>query len=128
MCTLIPFSTCLFLLPLLTKASISNANIYKKQTMSAATELLCYSFLDIYAVLHLFRLVITSFPVAIIILQHAADPISNTSHFHLQPAGPSWFPAVFPKPPTPITWCRGQRDRPAVGEWKWKDGEMGVGL
>lgn len=78
------------------------------------------------------------FPVVIIILQHAADSISNTSHFHLQPAGCPRFPAVPSTPPTPIAWCRGQRDRPLSTGWRerekqqkgdeaGKDGEGGLG-
>lgn len=80
------------------------------------------------------------FLVVIIILQHAADSISNPSHFHLQPAGCPQLPAVPSIPPTPIAWCRGQRDRPLSTGWRWrerenrqkgdeagKDGEGGVG-
>lgn len=89
----------LFLLPLLAKASISNANNYKNQTMSAATAQLSCSFKRLRA--SSFPVGNYLFPVVIIILQHAADPISNTSHFHLQPAGCPQLPAVPSVPPQP---------------------------
>lgn len=106
----------LFLLPLLAKASISNTNIYKKQTMSAATEQLSCSFRRLCSASS-FPVGNYLFPVVIIILQHAADPISNTSHFHL--AGSPLLPVVPAIPPTPIPWCRGQRDRTSLnGGWR----------
>lgn len=102
-------SPSLLLLPLLAKASISNANIYKKQTMSTATEQLSCSFRRLCSASS-FPVGNYLFPVVIIILQHTADPISNASHFHL--AGSPLLPAVPAIPPTAIPWCRGQRDRP----------------
>lgn len=73
-------------LPLLTKASISNANIYRNQTMRAATVQLSCSFRHPCNTSS-FPAGNYIFPVVIIIHQHVADSISNTSHFHLQPAG-----------------------------------------
>lgn len=110
----------LFLLPLLGKASISNVNNYKNQTISAVSVPLSCSFR---------RLCSTSplpvgnylFPVVIIIHQHAADPLTNTSHFHLQLAGCPQLPAAPSVPPTPIAWCRGQRDRPLSTGWRWRE-------
>lgn len=105
------------------RASISNANNYKNQTMSVASAQLCCSFRLLCSTL-LFPLGNYPFPVVVIILQHAADPVIHTSHFHLQPAVVCLrLPAVLYITPTPNAWCRGQRDRPLSTEWRWRERE-----
>lgn len=64
------------------------------------------------------------FPVVIIIPQHAADPISDTSHFHLQPAGFSLTPCstlYAPNPPSPGAGVKGT-DLLQRG-WRWRERE-----
>ena len=101
--SLIPFSShpVFFLFPLLANTSIINGNIYKKTKIRAAKVQLSCSFGHLCSA-SLVPVGNYLFPVVIIIiLQHTAERITHTYHFHLQPAGFAWLPTVPSKLPTP---------------------------